>query len=109
MSTTTSPDPAFGSGASPSPSTSGPPCLVNNTAFIVSSRLSLQLQKLQQEPAHLLRLLLLHPMAGAVDQMAAEHPRASTLLHSLEVTGALVGSPIAFSRDEERRHINGPP
>src|SRR5215472_16723548 len=84
MSITTSPGPAFGSGASPSCSTSGPPCLVNSTAFIVSSRLLLQLQKLQQEPAHLLRLLLLYPMASTIDQMAAEHSRASNLLHSLE-------------------------
>src|ERR1700730_8072295 len=108
MSTTTSPGPAVGSGASPRRSTSGPPCSVNNTAFMVPSRLLLPLQELDQELAHPLRLLLLHPMAGAVDQMAAQHPGAGALLHPLEITGPLVVSPIAFPGDKDRRHADAP-
>ncbi len=34
-------------------------------------------QELPQQPAHFRGLFLLHPMAGAVDQMTAEHVRAS--------------------------------
>src|ERR1700740_3717846 len=108
MSTTTSPGPAVGSGASPMRSTSGPPCFVNSTAFIVSSRLSLPLQKLDQERAHPLGLLLLHPIAGAIDQMATEHSRAGPLLHPLEIAGTLVGPPVAFSGNEDRGHVNRP-
>src|SRR5271165_6263967 len=108
MSTTTSPRPAVGSGASPRRSTSGPPCFVNSTAFIVSSCPLLPLQKLDQELAHPLRLLLLHPMAGAIDQMATQHPRARALLHPLKIAGPLVSPPIAFSRNKHRGHVNGP-
>src|SRR5271156_5086552 len=107
MSTTTSPGPAVGSGISPRRSTSGSPCFVNSTDFIVSSCLSLPLQKVDQERAHPLRLLLLHPMAGAIDQVATQHPRACALLHPLEIAGTLVSSPIAFSRNEHRGHVNG--
>src|SRR5271163_2583187 len=109
MSTTTSPGPAVGSGTSPTRSTSGPPCFVNSTAFIVSSScLSLPMQKLDQERAHPLRLLLLHPMAGAIDQMATQHPRTRALLHPLEIAGPLVGPPITFSRNKHRGHVDGP-
>src|SRR5215472_14916948 len=108
MSTTTSLGPTVGSGASPKRSTSGPPCFVNSTAFIVSSRLLLPLQKLDKQLAHPLRLLLLHPMACTIDQMAAHHPRAYALLHPLEITGTLVGPPIAFSCNKDRWHVNGP-
>src|SRR6266446_8603223 len=108
MSTTTSAGSAVGSGTSPSCSTSDPPCFVNSTAFMGSSRLSPPLQKLDQQLAYPLRLLLLHPMAGAVDQMAAQHPRARALLHSLEIAGPLVGPPIALSSDKHGGHINGP-
>src|SRR5271167_1370356 len=108
MSTTTSPGPGVGSGTSLRRSTSGPPCFVNSTAFIDSSCLLLPLQKLDQQLAHPLRLLLLHPMAGAIDQMATQHPRACALLHPLETAGTLVGPPIAFSRNEHRGHVDGP-
>src|SRR3974390_1914220 len=107
MSTTTSPGPAFGSGASSRRSTSGPPCFVNSTAFMISSCLLLALQKLDQERAHPLRLLLLYPMAGAFYQMAAPHPRAHALSHTLEIARTLVGPPILSARDEDRRHIDG--
>src|SRR5260370_37296553 len=93
--------PEVGSGASPSWSASGPPCFVSSTAFMVSSCLLLPSQKLRQELAHPLRLLLLCPMAGAIDQMAAEHSRAQALLHPLKIAGTLVGPPILFSRDKD--------
>src|ERR1700720_1148549 len=107
ISTTTSPGPAVGSGTSPSCSTSGPPCFVNSTAFMGSSRLSPPLQKLDQQLAYPLRLLLLHPMARAGDQMAAQHPGARPPLHSLEIAGPLVSPPILFARDKHRGHIDG--
>src|SRR6266481_1484476 len=97
ISTTTSPGPAVGSGTSPRCSTSGPPCFVNSTAFIIPSRLSLPLQKIDQQLIHPIRLLLLDPMPGAVDQMAAQHPGARALLHSLEIAGPLIGPPVAFA------------
>src|SRR4051794_21274968 len=51
-------------------------------------------QKLQQQPADLLRLFLLHPMAGAVDQVTAEHPAAGHRLHRLDRAWHLVDPPI---------------
>src|SRR3954469_4620062 len=57
-------------------------------------------QEFEQQPADLGRLLLLHPMAGAVDEMAAEHVRAAAPLHRLERAGALIGAPILLARDE---------
>src|SRR6516162_5861921 len=108
-STTTSPGPAVGSGASPRRSSSGPPCFGNNnTAFIVSSRLLPPSKKLDQQLAHPLRLLLLHPMAGAIDQMTAQHPGAHALLHPFKIAGTLVGPPIAFSCNEDRGDVDGP-
>src|SRR5208282_2614242 len=108
MSTTTSPGPGVGSGTSLRRSTSGPPCFVNSTAFIDSSCLLLPLQKLDQQLAHPLRLLLLHPMAGTIDQMAAQHPRAGALFHALEIARTLVSAPIAFARDKDRGHVDRP-
>src|SRR6266581_999215 len=108
MSTTTSPGPAVGSGASPNCSTSSPPCFVSSTAFMVSSCPLLPLQKFRQERAHPRRLLLLYAMAGAVDQMAAQHPRAQGVLHPLEITGTLICAPILFARDEDRGHVDRP-
>src|SRR5258708_3358491 len=58
------------------------------------------LHELQQQMTNLLRLLLLHPVAGAVYQMNAEHARAGAFLHRLEHAGALVGAPVLFARDE---------
>src|SRR5262249_44702924 len=46
-------------------------------------------------------------MAGAVDQMAADHVGAGTGLHRLEGAGKLVGSPVLLSRDETGRHVDG--
>ena len=48
-------------------------------------------EEVQQQAGDLGRLLLLYPVAGAVDEMAAEHLRARALLHRLEYAGALLG------------------
>src|SRR5262249_3899581 len=54
-------------------------------------------QKLDQQLADASRLLLLHPMTGAVDQVTPDHPGARTLLHPLEIAGTLVRPPVARS------------
>ncbi|MDE2241922.1 MAG: hypothetical protein KGK01_05580 [Bradyrhizobium sp.] len=36
-------------------------------------------QKMQQQPTDLFRLFLLHPMTGALDQVAADHPGADVV------------------------------
>ena len=46
-------------------------------------------------------------MAGAVDQMAAEHAGAGPRLHRLEHAGALIGAPILLARDEAGGHVDG--
>src|SRR5437667_6928369 len=46
-------------------------------------------------------------MAGAVEQMTAEHAGAGGLLHALDRAWALVDAPIALARDEGRRHVDG--
>src|ERR1700738_4116324 len=107
MSTTTSTGPAIGLGISARCNTSGSPCFSNSTAFMFFLPLLLPLQKFDQQLAHPFRLFLLHPMPGAVDQMTAHHPRAGALLHSLEIAGTLVCSPVAFSRNEHGRNIDG--
>src|SRR5882672_6369569 len=107
MSTTTSPGPAIGSGTSARCNTSGSPCLSNSTAFMAFLPLLLPLQKLDQKLAHVFRLFLLHPVPGTVDQMTAAHLCAGAILHALEIAGALIRSPIAFSRNEHRRTIDG--
>ena len=65
------------------------------------------LQKFQQECRDLLRLLLLHPVASAIDQVTAEHARARASLHALEGAGELIGAPVALAGDEQRRHVDG--
>src|ERR1700732_504158 len=51
-------------------------------------------------------LFLLHPMAGALDQMTAEHARAGTFLHRLIDAGTLIGAPILFACNEAGRHVD---
>src|ERR1035437_2106428 len=62
--------------------------------------------ELQQQTGKLLRLLLLHPVAGAVDQMTADHAGARGRLHRLEYAGALVSAPVLFARDEAAGHVD---
>ena len=57
--------------------------------------------------AHLLRLFLLHPVPGPVQQMKAHHVRARAVPHFLHGARGLVDAPVALARDEHRRHIDG--
>src|SRR5581483_12043127 len=66
-------------------------------------------EEVEQQAAHFGRLLLLHPMAGAVDQMAAEHLRAAAALHRFERAWALIGAPILLARDEAGGHVDAAP
>src|SRR5713226_3798435 len=52
-------------------------------------------QKLGEQPAHVFRLLLLHPVTSPVQHMTASHVRAGAGLHALEVARALIHSPVA--------------
>src|SRR5262245_27823549 len=64
-------------------------------------------QEREQEAADFAGLLLLHPMAGAIDQMAADHLGAGLRLHRLKHAGALIGAPILFAGDEGGGRIDG--
>src|SRR5579883_1888279 len=64
-------------------------------------------QEFLKQPAHRLGLLLLHPMAGAIDEAAEAHLGASAVLHAFEVMGLLVDTPIAFAGDEAGGDIDG--
>src|SRR5215831_5522510 len=118
MSTTTSPGPAIGSGTSTRCNTSGPPCFSNTTAFMRFSPLLLPPQKRDEQLADLLRLLLLHPMPGAVDQVAPHHTRARALLHPLELAAgaqaiplqtALKARPLVFGPVDAELAVRQPP
>jgi len=54
----------------------------------------LVLQELGEQLRHFPRLLLLHPMAGAVHQMKAHHAGARGLLHALGGAWGLVDAPV---------------
>src|SRR5438270_320698 len=64
------------------------------------------LEELQQQAANLRRLLLLHPVACAIDQMTADHLRACTRLHGLVNAGTLVSAPVLFPGNEARGHVD---
>ena len=72
-----------------------------------STTLHMLPQKLGEQPAHVFRLLLLHPVTGTVQQMTASHVRAGAGLHALEVARALIHSPVALASKEQRRYIDG--
>src|SRR5712671_1433316 len=63
-------------------------------------------QKRDQQPGHFRRSLLLHPMAGAVDEVTAEHAGASASLHRLIDAGALIGAPVLLAGDEAGGHVD---
>src|SRR6516165_2810682 len=65
------------------------------------------LHELCEQLRNLLRLLLLHPMAGVVHQMKAHHLGARGLLHALGGARELVCPPVALAPDEHGRHIDG--
>src|SRR5262249_10837886 len=64
-------------------------------------------QERKQQPAHFAGLFLLHPMSGAIDEVAADHVRAGLGLHRLEHAGALIGAPVLLAGDEGRGNIDG--
>src|SRR5262249_41155095 len=64
-------------------------------------------QKRKQKPAHFAGLFLLHPMSGAIDEVAADHVRAGLGLHRLEHAGTLIGAPVLLAGDEGRGNVDG--
>src|ERR1700730_18613418 len=64
------------------------------------------LQELQQQMTNFLGLLLLPPMAGAADQLTAEHARPRACLHRVKDAGALIRAPVLLARDEARGHVD---
>src|SRR5712675_931168 len=65
-------------------------------------------QEIEQQRNDLLRLLLLHPVPGAVEQLAADHAGAD-LLRAFESARRLVDAPVAHSADEDRWHVDRAP
>src|SRR4051794_22648000 len=63
-------------------------------------------QELQQQPAHLLGPLLLHPVSRALNEMRTAPLRAD-LGHAFECAGKLVDTPVAFAGDVAGRHVDG--
>lgn len=59
-------------------------------------------QEIEKHSADLLGLFLLYPMPGALDQIAAEHLRATRTLHALEIAGALIRAPISVAGDKDQ-------
>src|SRR4051794_33659276 len=65
-------------------------------------------QEIEQQRDDLLRLLLLHPVPGAVEQLTADHAGAD-LLRAFESARRLVDTPVAHAADEDRGHVNRAP
>src|SRR5580658_3250699 len=65
-------------------------------------------QKLDEQRTHLFRLLLLHPMSGAIEKMESGHMRAGAITHPVDRARCLIDAPIAFPRDELSGHVYGP-
>src|SRR4051794_40871982 len=63
-------------------------------------------EEFEQQPRDLLWLLLLHPMAGALDQMATHHARAGLGLHRLKHARALISPPVLLAGDKATGNIN---
>ena len=58
-------------------------------------------QEANQQIGHPGCLLLLHPVACAIDQMSTLHLRARNFRHRLEGTGPLINPPVACTRNEQ--------
>jgi hypothetical protein len=56
-------------------------------------------EELDEQRAHDFGLLLLNPMAGAIDEMKADHVRARAIAHLVHRARRLVDAPIALPRD----------
>src|ERR1051326_2554035 len=64
--------------------------------------------EIEQQRDDLLRLLLLHPVPGALEQLAADHAGAD-LLCAFESPWRLVNAPVARAPDEDRWHVDRAP
>ena len=62
---------------------------------------------MEQQRDDLLRLLLLHPVPGAVDELAPNHARTGLLLHAFERAWCLIDTSVALAGDEARGHVDG--
>ena len=67
------------------------------------------LEEVQQQFADPGRLLLLHPVPGAVEQVRAGEASACRVLHTLDSARPLIDAPVTRARDEDRRDVDGPP
>jgi hypothetical protein len=67
-----------------------------------------RLQEAEQRGDHRLGLLLLHPVAGAVDPVAATQVGQRTGLHGLVRPGHLEHPPVLAAGDEAGRHLDAP-
>ena len=68
---------------------------------VYSRAVRLVIKKLHEQLAYCFRLLLLHPVSGPVYQMYPQHSGARCILHFLQVSGVLINTPIALSRNEK--------
>src|SRR5579883_3446362 len=95
-------------GLTPPASTSALPATWRALGSVRSTPRALTLppQEIEQQFPDHGGLLLLHPMPGAVDQVAADHPGAGAFLHGFEIARPLIGAPIAPAGDEHRRHVD---
>jgi hypothetical protein len=78
------------------------------TARRLAHRRFLLPQKFDEQLAHALGLLLLNPVARALDAMATQHPRARRILHALEAARDLIRPPVTLARDEDRGDVDRP-
>ena len=72
-----------------------PYCTDHGRSGAIRLRLLRPTKKIEQQARDGLGLLLLHPVAGTVDEMAGEHARAGLLLHALEGARRLEDAPVA--------------
>src|SRR5690606_12795661 len=63
-------------------------------------------QELQQQAVHPIGLLLLDPVAGALDEVAGLHPGAGPGLHGFVGARSLVYAPVAAAGKEAGRHLD---
>ena len=65
-----------------------------------------RLQELEQKPADLIGLFLLHPMPSPFNQMTTKHVAASGFLHRLEEAGPLIRAPVLFTGDKAGGYVD---
>src|ERR1700730_3380398 len=89
------------------PATISPRCQTDHELMMNLTGLSFSglFHELHQQAVNLLRLLLLHPVAGAVDQVTAEHAGAGRCLHCLIDAGTLICAPVLPARNKARGHV----